>query len=427
MRNLIQMTLKLLFRNKGFWLILLTVPAVSMFMMHLKTDEDLAMFRSTTTPEVQELDNVEQKVAYYGKEGEFVVKVLDASQSELSDFFLERLARSGMIQVCRAKATEMTKEEADASLKISGFEDRMGAGVYLPQSFDEALLSGDTEGALTLYVLSDDERLDLFIREVREILTEIRDVAKNEQARSEGSTALQAERTAESLKKLHESDPSVEIRSLAKQGEVELTKEQVAGKTHMGYAFSFLTLGFVFIGTLVAQTAIEEERHKVYTRILLTGMDYAKYFASKLAVTMIVALMLSGVLGIQSFFIDESQLGMSRPAFLMLVFLLGLIFACLSMMAGVLCGNAMTSNYIAFALWSLSSMLAGLYFPLNDASSMVKAISYMMPQRWFMDSLNLIFTGDKQGYLVVLYTTVAFMIMILSLGAVGLKIKKSEA
>ena len=153
-------------------------------------------------------------------------------------------------------------------------------------------------------------------------------------------------------------------------------------------------------------------------------MDYVKYFTSKLAVTLIVAMMLSGVLGILSFFIDESRLGMSRPAFLMLVFLLGVIFACLSTLAGVLCGNAMTSNYLAFTLWSLSSLLAGLYFPLNDASDMVKAISYMMPQRWFMDSLNLIFTGDKQGYLVVLYTTVAFMIMILSLGAVGLKIKK---
>ncbi len=427
MRKLIQMTLKLLLRNKGFWLILVTVPAISMFMMSLKQDEDLAMFRSTTTPEVQELDSADQKVAYYGREGEFVVKVLDASESELSQFFLDRLSRSGMVQVCRAKASEMTKEEADASLRKSGFEDRMGAGIYLAQDFDEAILSGQAAKALTLYVLSDDERLELFQREVREILTEVCDVAAGVQDTAGGDLTELSRLTTEKLVKLHENDPAVTIRSLAKQGEVQLTKEQVAGKTHMGYAFSFLTLGFVFIGTLVAQTAIEEERHKVYTRILLTGMDYVKYFTSKLAVTLIVAMMLSGVLGILSFFIDESRLGMSRPAFLMLVFLLGVIFACLSMLAGVLCGNAMTSNYLAFTLWSLSSLLAGLYFPLNDASDMVKAISYMMPQRWFMDSLNLIFTGDKQGYLVVLYTTVAFMIMILSLGAVGLKIKKSEA
>ena len=226
MRKLIQITLKLLLRNKGFWLILVTVPAISMFMMSLKQDEDLAMFRSTMTPEVQELDSADQKVAYYGREGEFVVKVLDASESELSQFFLDRLSRSGMVQVCRAKASEMTKEEADASLRKSGFEDRMGAGIYLAQDFDEAILSGQAAKALTLYVLSDDERLELFQREVRDILTEVCDVAAGVQDTAGGDLTELSRLTTEKLVKLHENDPAVTIRSLAKQGEVQLTKEQ---------------------------------------------------------------------------------------------------------------------------------------------------------------------------------------------------------
>lgn len=71
-------------------------------------------------------------------------------------------------------------------------------------------------------------------------------------------------------------------------------------------------------------------------------------------------------------------------------------------------------------------MLAGLYFPLDDTTKALKALSYLMPQRWFMDASELLLTGDKSAYSMVLCVTVAYLVAIISIGGVGLKFKKYE-
>ena len=86
----------------------------------------------------------------------------------------------------------------------------------------------------------------------------------------------------------------------------------------------------------------------------------------------------------------------------------------------------MSSNYAVFAIWSISAMLAGLYFPLDDTTKALKTLSYLMPQRWFMDASELLLVGDKGAYSMVLCITVAYLITIISIGSVGLKIKRHE-
>jgi ABC-type multidrug transport system permease subunit len=91
---------------------------------------------------------------------------------------------------------------------------------------------------------------------------------------------------------------------------------------------------------------------------------------------------------------------------------------------GVLLGDVMSSNYAVFAIWSISAMLAGLYFPLDDTTKALKTLSYLMPQRWFLDASELLLVGDKGAYSMVLCITVAYLITIISIGSVGLKIKR---
>ena len=418
MGNLIKTSLKLLFRNKGFWFFLITMPVLSVFILSTNSNADLAYFREDHVQEVKEIDGAEQKVAYYGKNGEFVIKAYDASGSELSEAFLNNLARSGAFLVCRAKTPGMTKSDVDLRMEKDGFEDRMGAALYLSEGFDEAVAEGDAARAMTIYVLSDDERFELLERECRGFLQEALDVARY--------SGKQGSELALEMQKLHEEDPAKEIRSIAKKGAADLTRKQVNQKAQMGYTFSFLTLCFVFCGVIVAHTAIEEEKHKVLIRIQLTGTGNFTYFASKFVTSVIVSLLITGILAVLTLFLGKDQLGMSRPSFLFMVFLMGTIFNSMSLLLGILSGEVMTANFVAFTLWSLSSLLAGLYFPLDDASKVVKTISYLMPQRWFMDSIDQIFMGDKLGYLVVLCITVAYLIIILSLGGVGLKMKKME-
>ena len=418
MGNLIKTSLKLLLRNKGFWFFLITMPVLSTFILCINGNADLAYFREDRTQEVKEIESADQKVAYYGKNGEFLIKAYDASGSGLSEAFLNNLAKSGAFLVCRARTPGMTKADADQRMEKDGFEDRMGAAVYLSEEFDEAASEGDAARAMTIYVLSDDDRFELLERECKGFLREAMDVARY--------SGKQGSELAKEMEKLHEGDPAKEIRSIAKKGAADLTRKQVNQKAQMGYAFSFLTLCFVFCGVIVAHTAIEEEKHKVLTRIQLTGTGSFTYFASKFVTSVIVSLLITGVLAVLTLFLGREQLGMSRPSFLFMVFLMGTIFNSMSLLLGILSGEVMTANFVAFTIWSLSSLLAGLYFPLDDASKIVKTISYVMPQRWFMDSIDQIFMGDKLGYFVVLCITVAYLIIILSLGGVGLKMKKME-
>ena len=106
--------------------------------------------------------------------------------------------------------------------------------------------------------------------------------------------------------------------------------------------------------------------------------------------------------------------------------MLGLVFCVISLCTGILAGDVMSANYVVFTIWSCSALLAGLYFPLDNASGVLKAVSFLMPQKWFMEAAEMLLLGDKGAYTVLLCVTAAYLIIILSFGGAGLKIKRQD-
>ena len=139
-----------------------------------------------------------------------------------------------------------------------------------------------------------------------------------------------------------------------------------------------------------------------------------------------MCLLQTGVLAVCLSFVPGLDLGMSLPVFLLIVFLLGLIFGTFSMLTGILFGDIISSNYAAFAVWSVSAMLSGLLFPIDDSSSMLRSISYLMPQRWFLDASKKLLAGISGALPILTAATAAYLIIIISIGSVGLKIRKPE-
>lgn len=86
----------------------------------------------------------------------------------------------------------------------------------------------------------------------------------------------------------------------------------------------------------------------------------------------------------------------------------------------------MSSNYAVFTIWCISPLLSGLYFPLDNTTKALKTLAYFMPQRWFMDASKLLIVGDKNAYSMILCVTVAYLIAVISVGTVGLRIKRYE-
>lgn len=414
---LVKMSLKLLLRNKGFLFFLIVTPILSTLILSIKMEH--TVYSDNSDKElVMELNDHTEKAVYVGDTSACIIKVYDASNSELSEYVLNQMVRTGMFSVCRADVGGLTEEKIEEAAKRDAFDDRVGMLLYLKDDFDEAVLSGEWEQGIKLYAVSEDERQEIFVTELTDLLGRIKQV----------QTVVGDDVTVmlEMLTEIEDQLPEKEVVNFAGKEAIELTEKQINQRTQIGYAFAFITLGFLFCGVCVAHSVIEEQNNKVFTRVLLTKLSGREYFISKFAVAIVISLMQTIVLAICLFFIPGLDVGMSMISFLFIIFLLGLIFGTLSLLIGVILGDVMSSNYAIFAIWSISALLAGLYFPLDDTTKALKTLSYLMPQRWFMDASELLLVGDKSAYSVVLCVTIAYLIVIISVGGVGLKIKRYE-
>lgn len=417
MISLIKMSLKLLLRNKGFLFFLLVTPALSAFILSLKM-EHTVYNAETEKAVVLELEDDTKKAVYVGNTSACIIKVYDGSKSELSEYVLNQMAANGMFSICRCDVSDLTEEEVAEIAEKDAFDDRAGMLLYLKKDFDEAVLNNKWEQGFQLYVVSEDERQELFQTELTDLLERIKQVqmivGNDIPAMLEMITDIQDNM----LKK--------EVVNLAGKEEIALTEQQVNQRTQIGYAFAFITLGFLFCGVCVAHSVIEEQNNKVFTRVMLTKLSRRDYFLSKFVVAFFISVLQTLVLAVCLSLIQGLDVGISMISFLLVIFLLGLIFSTLSLLLGVILGDVMSSNYAVFSIWSISGLLAGLYFPLDDTTKALKTLSYLMPQRWFMKASELLLIGDKSAYSMLLCVTVAYLIVIISVGGVGLKIKRYE-
>ena len=416
MKTLVKMSMKLLVRTKIIWLFLVLMPVLST--MILKTNVAYTSFQDDIESLV-DIDDADTKVAYYSSNGEYVVKVYDASGSELSDYLVDRLANSGMFVLCRVDLSgkDIDDKFINEHLDLDGHEDRMGASLYIPEDFDEKILDGNVAEALTMYVLSDDARNDALESELALQLSRLETTSIY--AANEGDIV-------ETLEKVDDMSPEKEVVSVSGSKERSLTAAQVNQKANLGYAFSFLTLGFVFAGFFIANGAIQEQKNGVITRINLTKTNMLCYFTSKFVAAFLICLVMTGVVGICSLTLDMNDLGMNLFVFLFLIFLMGLILCTLSMFMGIIMNDVFGASVASFTLWCTSSLFSGLYFPLDTASKGIQVLSSLMPQKWFLDGAEMIFVGDNKAFSMVICITVAYIAIIVSLGSVGLKVRRSK-
>lgn len=414
---LVKTSLKLLLRNKGFLFFLLVTPMLSAIILSIKTNHSIFL-DDTSAPDIIELETCQDKAVYLCDTSAFIVKVYDASGTDLSEHVLTRMLAGGMFSVCRCDVSNMTQKEAKNQAEADAFDDRAGVILYLNRDFDQEILAGNWDNAVRIYKVSDDERQKLFETEITELLCQI--------MQAEKQVGMDSNAIIHFLDSIYKKIPEKKLISLAGKEEVLLNEKQTNQITQIGYAFAIITLGFLFCGTYVAHTVIEEQNNKVYTRVMLSKINNRKYFLAKFIVTLVVSLMQTFVLAVCLSLIKGFNFGISMGNFLIIIFVLGLIFSTLSLLLGVVIGDVMSSNYAAFSIWSISALLAGLYFPLDNTTAALKTLSYLMPQRWFMDAAKLLLAGDKSAYSMLFYITAAYLIIIISIGSVGLRMKRVE-
>lgn len=425
---LLKTTLKLLFRNKGFWFFMLLAPTLSILMLSLKVADNTLYTADTYKTEVITLDDMNDKVAYYNNGiGMLVIKVYDASGSDLAGYFLDSLSKNGMFKLLRADAKGMDDDAFRERLKTDGYDDRMNAAVFIRESFDEEMKNKHSENAFEIDLLSDDGRNALFETEAKNISKKIMSAYDTVKITSDSSLSADTGAVLTVLNRIDESLPAKEIVSVSDSTKRKLTQKQSKQKTLIGYVFAFLTLGFVLCGTMVSHTVISEQKEQVLVRVKLANVGNVTYFLAKYLAGVVISFMMTFILAVGTLFIPEEKIGMSHLQLILLTFLLGLIFCSISLLFGVIFKDIMSANVTAFTVWSLSSMLSGLFFPLDSATNMIKIISSVLPQKYFLDGAEMIFVGDNMVYIMLLCITAAYIALVASLGGLGIKLKKAEA
>lgn len=428
MITMIRSSIKLLFRAKAFWFFLLIVPFLATLMLKSKMDSSMA-YVTGFEQKVQDLSNADEKVAYFGGKGEYLLKVYDASDSELSSYLLDKVAKTGMILAIRADVTNevkngvLDKSFIEERLAFDGEEDRMGAVLVIAPDFDDLVLSGRANEAIDLYALSDDERTKAVEGTLSLQLSRMESFKNFVSVSGDKETANDL---LELLKEADENLPKKEIVSISGSGKETLTKEQTNLKTNIGYSFVFLTLAYVFCGIFVAYNAITEQKNGVTVRVDLSGTSQAAYFLAKFVTVVVTTVLVTAFAVLYGFIMGVSDFGMERVKYYALVFLMGLIFGSVSMLIGILAGDVMSSTIAAFTIWCMSSMLSGMYFPIKYTTVGLKILSYAMPQKWFITAVEMIFVKDNNVFVMIICVTVAYILAILSIGALGLKMKRTE-
>lgn len=415
-RTLLKINIKLLLRNKAFLFFLCALPILAVCMLNMNFSSDMGAENSKN--EIIELNSANDRAVYVAEIEKYKIKVLDASNSELSEYMLTSLAKTGMFSICRYKNGELSEEKALAQAKEDGYHDRIEVVLYLSKEFDEAVRNGNLEEAMQIYYVSDDERKQLWEESLREVLA----LAQ--------TMAVEADGNQEALSKfidaMNKTMPDKHVVNLGGTNDLIQDKELRGCSDRMGYSFALLTLGFAFCGVCVAYTVIEERQNKVYTRMLLTKVSRLEYLLSKLIIAVGISCMQTAVLAVSMLLLVKQDFGMSFFNYLLIVFLLGNVFNMISLVVGVLIGEIMGANYAVFAIWCISALASGMYFPLNDSNTAIQTLSYMMPQRWFLKASEMIMIGDKTAYLMLLYITAAYLIVTLSIGVVGIRMKNTE-
>jgi len=412
--TMMKMNLKLLLRNKGYLAFLIILPVVSVLMLNIRTGSGLE--GGNDSYEIHELSKQNESI-FNVTNTKLNVKVYDCNDSELSNYVIEELAKAGSYRIYRYKGESMNIQEARQEALNTSNHNVIGAVIYIPNNFENEILNNNGSN-MVLFEATSDARLTLLERNLDSFLQSVSQYAA---MTGYNKVALKTLLDISVENEMSKNTIGIEVGNT-----LQLTTQQEDQKTSIGYSLAFLTIGFLFSGVFIAATVVEERQNRVYNRIVLSKSSMINYGLVKLCLIFITVMIQTGILAIGIKLFVKTDFGISFSSYIFFVFGLGLIFNTFSVVVGIITNNVLTSNYIAFLVWCISDLLAGLYFPLDAAAGWWGKISMMMPQRWVIKAAEMLMAGKSGVHSMYILVVVSYLIIISSVGFMSIKIRKKE-
>lgn len=416
-KTMLKMNIRLLFRNKGYLGFVIILPVMAVLLLKIPDVSTSYATNSENMTAIVELETENQSVISMNHT-RMAVKVYDGSQSELSEYFLKQLADTGIVQIYRYKMENYKVSEMEEKAQKSAEKNNLAAVICLAPDMEERILSKNPENGILLFKVSGNAGTSTLETSMEQITTGMQ--VYSSMAAGDPQVMNQI------LDKEQENAVTKEIKTISISDGPSLTQKQNAQVSNIGYTLAAVSMAFLFGGVFIANIVLGEKENKVLTRILLTDTNIFNYYLVKMILCVITVLVQMVVMAVGIGLFVQTDFGIPLYVYLLLIFFLGLVFSFLSTVAGVIMRDSLSANYFAFFVWSISAMLAGLYFPLEATSEVWKKASLFMPQRWTVKTAELIMAGQNSAYLTYILVMAGFLLVTASFGVAGIKISRKD-
>jgi ABC-2 type transport system permease protein len=388
---MLRANLKLIMRNRASIFLVFLLPLASTLMLKLPEDRG-------------DLEDSNAKMS---------IQIFDNSSSQRSKELINELESSGSFIITISEDT--VEDLALAREKAVNIANRSttNAIVFIPSSFSEDIVRGNTESLITIFSTGRDERVKVLESNINTVLSRFNMYYKFANGDKAVVQAL--------LKNVEEQKTSrelMEVSSTAK-GLSDRQKYQIF---NLGYLVAIMAIVLMFSGNFISSIFIEEKNNQVLKRISLTNSSLLNYAIVKAALAMVVLIVQVIMVSIGIRLFVNMDIGMSFIEMSVLILGLGIIFNTLSLAIGNALGNMGSANYVTFFITTLSSLMSGLYFPLEITPKWIQNAALLMPQRWVIKTAEQLLLGTGTAILLFAVVVIGYMLLFLTFGFLGLKL-----
>lgn len=414
---MLKINCKLLLRSKGYLCCIILIPIIAVILINV--DGSFAKEEGEKSNVVMEWKSVsDTSDLEYTK---LTVKVYDYSNSEASAYLLEKLAQTHtyklyLVNTSKGATEKESYEDILENAKKLMESSTVRAILYIPEDFLD-VISKEEGSPVKIIKGYNDSRIELLQSNIEWYCSKIQIANKIAIKNGDKIENVLNNATKQELKK--------NVSVLEDEGGVVLDEKQQESRSRIGYALSILTVSFIFSGVFIVDILIKEKENRCINRISLSLTTNRCYVIVKLCLILITAIIQVIVFGIGTYLTLGTNVGIPYSAFIGMVLLQGILFNFVSLVIGVIVNNLLGTTFLSFTVWSMSCLLAGLYFPVVSGSTLEK-ISMFTPQRWFIKSTEMFMIGTKGVFIQYTQIFLAFMIVFFTISMISLKIQEKE-
>lgn len=240
--------------------------------------------------------------------------------------------------------------------------------------------------------------------------------------RSVNIAANAAKGDAELFSKIMNSDAA--DTKLTKENAVTSDREDEYVSAGFKFSEGFMIMLVTAIGIFITLAVMEDRQYGTYSRMAVSSVTGVQYIVGTLGASVLISFTALVVLPLY-LLITGAQMTAGYPLVFAAVIIYSLFNSALSIMLAQLISSKQALATLSGCITSIGALLGGAWFPIDETAGMLKYLSYITPQYWYVGFMS----GEAEQPVInicvlILYT---LLIMLASAALFGRKSVVSKA